>query len=72
MAFRDVYQMFLDIWRLYQKYANSNLTDSECEKAIENAELLRGKYNAVFTNEILTAVMSELSRIAKLKDEKRQ
>lgn len=67
MAFRDVYRMFLDIWNLYRKYADSRLTDKECREAVEVAEQLRKKYNSTFADEILTAVMCELSRIAKKK-----
>lgn len=65
MAFREVYQMFLDIWSLYRKYACSNLRDNECSEAAKEAEQLSEKYNSEFGNEILTAVMCELSRIAK-------
>ncbi len=67
MAFRDTYQMFLDMWKLYRKYANSSLAGKECRDAIDAAEQLRKKYNSIFANEILTAVMCELSRIAKNK-----
>lgn len=67
MAFRDVYLMFLDIWNLYRKYASSSLRDRECKEAVEEAERLREKYNSIFADEILTAVMCELSRIAKNK-----
>lgn len=67
MEFREVYQMFSDIWSLYRKYAGGSLTESECREAVEAAELLRKKYNSILVNEILTAVMCELSRIAKSK-----
>ncbi len=67
MAFREVYQMFMDIWSLYRKYANSSLADKECRDAVDAAEQLRKKYNSIFADEILTAVMCELSRIAKNK-----
>ena len=71
MAFRDVYRMFLDIWNLYRKYADSSLTDKECREAVEEAERLRKKYNSTFANEVLTAVMCELSRTAKLKESRK-
>ncbi len=67
MVFRDVYQMFLDIWSLYRKYANGSLADKECKGAVEAAEQLRKKYNSTFADEVLTAVMCELSRIVKNK-----
>lgn len=67
MAFREVYQMFLDIWSLYRKYACSNLRDNECREAVEEAERLSKKHNSELGNDVLTAVMYELSRIAKTK-----
>lgn len=67
MAFRDTYQLFLDSWGLYRKYADGSLTDKECREAVEEADRLRKKYNSTFANEILAAVMCELSRIAKIR-----
>lgn len=67
MAFREVYQIFSDVWRLYRKYAGGSLTESECREAVEAAEQLRKKYHSILADEVLTAAMCELSRIAKNK-----
>lgn len=67
MAFREVYQMFSDVWSLYRKYAGGSLAENECREAVEAAEQLRKKYHSILVNEVLTAVMCELLRIAKNK-----
>lgn len=67
MAFRDAYQMFMDTWKLYRKYADSRLDEEDCRMAVEDAERLRATHKSIFASEVLTAVMCELSRITKNK-----
>ena len=62
MAFRDVYQLFTDCWRLYQKYAARRLVEQECEQIMQEAERLREKYNSDLAKDILIAVLRELEK----------
>lgn len=65
MAFRDVYQLFTDSWRLYQKYAARRLSEQECEQIVSEVEKLREKYNSDLAKDILIAVLRELEKGAK-------
>ena len=62
MAFRDVYQLFTDCWRLYQKYAARRLVEQECEQIMQEVERLREKYNSDLAKDILIAVLKELEK----------
>lgn len=62
MAFRDVYQLFTDCWRLYQKYAARRLVEQECEQIVQEVERLREKYNSDLAKDILIAVLRELEK----------
>lgn len=70
MAFRDAYHMLREVWFLYRKYAACDLADLEMEDLLGEAEQLRIKYHAPFADEILIAVVNELSRIAKMNERK--
>lgn len=70
MTFREVYYLFREAWFLYRKYAVCSLTDRELEQLLEDVEQIRIKYHTPFANEILVAVMNELSRIAKWKEKR--
>ena len=65
MAFRDVYQLFTDCWRLYQKYAARRLSEQECKQIMQEVERLREKYNSDLAKDILIAVLRELEKGAK-------
>ena len=43
MALRDANNLFREIWRMYQKYAVSDLSDAECEQLQQEADRLRKK-----------------------------
>lgn len=62
MAFRDVYQLLTDCWRLYQKYAARRLVEQECEQIMQEVERLREKYNSDLAKDILIAVLRELEK----------
>ena len=62
MAFRDVYQLFTNCWRLYQKYAARRLVEQECEQIMQEVERLREKYNSDLAKDILIAVLRELEK----------
>ena len=62
MAFRDVYQLFTECWRLYQKYAARRLVEQECEQIMQEVERLREKYNSDLAKDILIAVLRELEK----------
>lgn len=62
MAFRDVYQLFTDCWRLYQKYAARRLVEQECEQIMQEVERLREKYNSDLAKDILIAMLRELEK----------
>lgn len=62
MAFRDVYQLFTDCWRLYQKYVARRLVEQECEQIMQEVERLREKYNSDLAKDILIAVLRELEK----------
>lgn len=72
MAFRDVYILFLDVWSLYQKYSVTNLSDTECVQLQEEVAQIQQKYNSTLANDILVAMLGELSRLAKIKEQKRR
>lgn len=70
MAFRDVYKLFLDVWSLYRRYAVTDLSDIECDQVQEEADQIRKKYDSVLANDILIAVIRELSKLEKMKEKK--
>lgn len=69
MAFRDVYQLFTDCWRLYQKYAARRLSEQECEQIMQEVERLREKYNSDLAKDILIALLRELEKCDKWEEE---
>ena len=70
MAFRDVHKLFLDAWSLYRRYAVTDLSDIECDQVQEEADQIRKRYDSVLANDILIAVIRELSKLAKMKEKK--
>ncbi|MCI6535090.1 MAG: hypothetical protein SOV77_09020 [Lachnospiraceae bacterium] len=70
MALRDANNLFREIWRMYQKYAVSDLSDAECEQLQQEADRLRKKYNSMFASNLLVVILRELSQISKMKGDK--
>lgn len=70
MAFRDAHKLFLDAWSLYRRYAVTDLSDIECDQVQEEADQIRKIYDSVLANDILIAVIRELSKLAKMKEKK--
>lgn len=44
MAFREVYNLFVDVWELYRKYGARRLDDAECEAMTREADAINEKY----------------------------
>lgn len=46
MAFREVYNLFVDVWELYRKYGARRLDDAECEAMTREADAINEKYQS--------------------------
>ena len=62
MAFREVYKLFVDAWMLYRKYSARKVTDAECEKMINEVDMLREHYQSEFAEDLLVCVLREISK----------
>ena len=60
MAFREVYNLFVDVWELYRKYGARRLDDAECEAINE-------KYQSDLAKDMLVSVIREVSKDARMK-----
>lgn len=65
MAFRDVYRLLADCWRLYQRYAARKLSDKECKQIMMDADRIRKEYDSDLAKDLLIAILRELEKGAK-------
>lgn len=69
MAFRDAYLLFADAWSLYKEFAGRALTDREIDVFVDQVEELRVRHRSDLATELLVAIVSEIERIRKIKEE---
>lgn len=69
MGYRDVWKVLQTAWKLYQKYADSDLDEKALESLLANVDhLWQSSSQQPFEKAILTAVVCELAQIAKVKE----
>lgn len=64
MAFREVYNLFVDVWELYRKYGARRLDDAECEAVTREADAINEKYQSDLAKDMLVSVIREVSKDA--------
>lgn len=67
MAFREVYNLFVDVWELYRKYGARRLDDEECEAMTREADAINEKYQSDLAKDMLVSVIREVSKDARMK-----
>ena len=67
MAFREVYNLFVDVWELYRKYSARRLDDAECEAMAQEADAINEKYQSDLAKDMLVSVIREVSKDARMK-----
>ena len=68
MAFKQLHDFLSDVWKLYARYAEGDLTDKQLEDFQTEVELIRQKYKGYpFVREVLVSLIEEVGRIADAK-----
>lgn len=69
MGFKTVFSLFCDCWKLYSKYAVTDLLNADLQQCIEESqELYHNKYAAeVLAKDLIKAVIYEIGEIEKMK-----
>ena len=68
MGFKAAFSLFCDCWRIYSKYAVSNLNDEELQKFADAATAISRKYQEdAFARELVLAIINEIDRIERVK-----
>jgi len=68
MGFRQMHNFLVDVWRLYQDYADTELTDDDIQSFTQKVEQLRKAYLGYpFSVDVLVALTCEMGRIANIK-----
>ena len=67
MAFREVYNLFVDVWELYRKYGARRLDDAEFEAMTREADAINEKYQSDLAKDMLVSVIREVSKDARMK-----
>lgn len=63
MAFRTVFNLFCDSWKLYRKYILTELNEKDLEKFTqESGEFFRKYGQEPFAKDLLLAVTNEIER----------
>ena len=62
MSFKDAWQMFSEVWKLYKRYAVRELNEVELENFTRAAEKVYQRYKKPFTKDIVVAVIGEIER----------
>lgn len=63
MAFRTVFNLFCDSWKLYRKYILTELNEKDLDEfSQESGELFRKYGQEPFAKDLLLAVTNEIER----------
>ena len=68
MELVQVYNLFVDAWRLYRKYCHK-LSDQESDELVNHSNRIYKKYNTDFAKKIILEVLCEVENIQKRKFE---
>lgn len=65
MSVKNVFCLFCDCWKLYAKYAATDLNDEDLQQFVDEAQdLYHNKYSAdEFAKDLIKAVVNEISMI---------
>lgn len=62
MELVQVYNLFVDAWRLYRKYARK-LNDLELEELVHHSDRVYEKYETDFAKKIIVEVQCEINKM---------
>lgn len=71
MVFKQLHDFLSDVWKLYARYAEGDLTGKQLEDFQTEVEQIRQKYKGYpFATEVLVSLIEEVGRVANVKQRK--
>ena len=65
MSITETFQLFVDMWKLYKKYAGRKLNDTEMDNFRDESMKIHTRYQTALAKEFILAVNNEIDRTLK-------